>query len=262
MLRVVSCGETSRTLKGSSNIMEIYGQSDIGLVRETNQDNFMYGRIGGDTVWAVVCDGMGGVSGGSVASEMACQSVSEAIRKTFENGAPQDVGDVLMSIIQDANESIFNKSLADEILCGMGTTVVIAIASGGSLHIAHVGDSRAYIISGKSSVKRLTTDHSIVQEMLDNGEITQQQAKSHPRKNIITRALGIGRLVECDYTHADLNPGDKILICTDGLTNYLDDEEFSQYFSQHKTDKVIDGLIDAAKKLGGADNITAVVISS
>ena len=141
----------------------------------------------------------------------------------------------------------------------MGTTVVLCVIENGTLHIIHAGDSRAYLIN-KSKIKQLSKDHSIVQEMVDSGEITPKEAKNHPQKNIITRALGVNADIKLDYTKAKLKEGDIILSCTDGLTNYLSERDIYKICSQNVLSSVTDKLVAEGNKRGGGDNITVSVI--
>jgi protein phosphatase len=205
---------------------------------------------------------MGGVNGGGIASSLAV----ECIKKEMENFkfplmGESEIKDFLLEAVKTANLSIFKKSREDDELAGMGTTVVFAVVIKDMLHIVHVGDSRAYIINDKE-FKQLTVDHSIVQEMINSGEITEDQAKNHPRKNIITRALGIEEEVKLDYIKVYIKKGDTILICTDGLTNHVEKDDILKEFKKEPCmPKFIDNLIDLAKTNGGSDNITVVTIS-
>ena len=142
----------------------------------------------------------------------------------------------------------------------MGTTVVLVAVFKGKIHVAHVGDSRAYLLSN-DKIKQLTSDHSIVQEMLDEGEITQEEAENHPNRNVITRALGLSKDVNIDYSTENRKFEDKIIICTDGLTNYLDCEEILECSKRKKDNDLLDEFISIANERGGSDNITVVILS-
>ena len=243
--------------------MQVFGKSDIGLKRKSNQDCFYYAKVNENTLWAIVCDGMGGVNGGDVASNLAVKSIKESL----SNGIWEELGEIqnsdikkmLKNALKKANLEIFTNAQDNKNLAGMGTTAVLVAIVNDKIHVAHVGDSRAYLVR-QSKINQLTVDHSMVQEMIDEGEITHEEAKMHPNKNIITRALGISKDVDVDYSMKTKKPGDSVIICTDGLTNYLDQKEILDYFKIEKGEAFLDGLISAANERGGADNITVVVL--
>ena len=169
-------------------MLQIYMKTDIGLVRHSNQDAVKAGVLSGNTAWAVVCDGMGGANGGNIASALAVDLISEQILSSgSEHITDQSIKNLMISAIYNANVAIYDRAMADETLAGMGTTVVAAIVSGGVAHIAHAGDSRAYLLT-REGLRQITTDHSMVQELVNSGDLTTQQARRHPQKNIITRA--------------------------------------------------------------------------
>ncbi len=239
--------------------MKIFGATNIGLVRSNNQDSFLTGSFESGTVWTVVCDGMGGALGGDVASKMATELIAERIKGSYNDKMkPLSVSNLLESAINFANIKIYDKSIADEKLKGMGTTVVAAILREGEVFISHSGDSRAYIIGDE--IRQVTTDHSIVQEMLDRGEITPQEAKYHPIKNYITRALGVKDRISVDFTAEKFKDGDILLICTDGLSNMLDEALIKKIVCQADENTVTE-LINEANSNGGRDNITVVIAS-
>jgi len=243
--------------------MKISAKTDIGRVRNSNQDAYACGEFSATEGWAVVCDGMGGASGGDVASNTAVRIISEKVISAYsEKMAPRSMGNMFESAITTSNARLYSMSREDENLFGMGTTVVAAIIREKSIFVAHVGDSRVYVYDEINGLVQLTIDHSIVQEMVDRGEITEEEARIHPRKNIITRALGVGNDIEIDFREYGLTETSKILLCTDGLTNYLDDETITQYLSQHQTEGLAEKLVDAANANGGGDNITVVVVSN
>lgn len=243
--------------------MQVFGKSDIGLKRKSNQDCFYYAKVNENTRWAIVCDGMGGVNGGDVASNLAVKSIKESL----SNGIWEELGEIqnsdikkmLKNALKKANLEIFTNAQDNKDLAGMGTTAVLVAIVNDKIHVAHVGDSRAYLVR-QGKINQLTIDHSMVQEMIDEGEITHEEAKMHPNKNIITRALGISKDVDVDYSMKTKKAGDAVIICTDGLTNYLDQKEILDYFKIEKGEAFLDGLISAANERGGADNITVVVL--
>ena len=235
--------------------MECIGITDKGVVRSSNQDAFANGMLG-NTLWAVVCDGMGGTSGGAMASEIAVSRFKD----TAENmglsitRAPEQM---LTSAITSANVLIFDKALQDADLKGMGTTVVAAVVNCGTAYIAHVGDSRAYYIKD-GAVSFVTRDHSIVQSLVESGKITDDEAKNYKHKNIITRAVGVNDNVEIEFDEISVDKG-YLLLCTDGLTNMLNAEEICRIVCEDFTSAASE-LVAAANQKGGHDNITALVI--
>ena len=171
--------------------MKIASKTDIGKVRNTNQDSYAAGEMLDGTAWAVVCDGMGGANGGNIASANAVKIISEYISSSYhEEMGSNSIKTLLQSALYGANVRLYDMSKTIESLNGMGTTVVSAIISNGIAHIAHAGDSRAYLIH-EGKLSQITKDHSIVQSMVDKGQITPEEAKNHPNKNVITRALGV-----------------------------------------------------------------------
>ncbi|MDD4699721.1 MAG: Stp1/IreP family PP2C-type Ser/Thr phosphatase [Oscillospiraceae bacterium] len=241
--------------------MLIASKTDTGLVRSNNQDSYAAGEFSKNSAWAVVCDGMGGTSGGNIASAMAVKVISETILNSIHSGNYSgSIKNVLESAIYNANIAVFDKARENSDLSGMGTTVVALIINNGMAYIAHAGDSRAYLING-DNITQITRDHSIVQSMIENGQITSEEARFHPSKNVITRALGIGDVVDTEFTEVKLNSNDKLLLCTDGLTNYLQSGEIINIISSSIFSDIPSTLISAANKAGGGDNITAVILS-
>ena len=243
-------------------MLRVFSKSDIGLVRKTNEDACKSGILPDGAVWAVVCDGMGGVSGGGVASSIAVDRISERILSDYAPGLSSgEIRGLITEAVRNANGAVRDRAGADETLSGMGTTVVVAVVSGGAAHIAHAGDSRAYLIS-PDGIRQLTTDHSVVQEMVDKGDLTAQEARKHPQKNIITRALGVEPSVEVDSCEVAFPVGSRLLICTDGLTNYLDEGQIFLLAKETETEELTGRLVSLAKQAGGSDNITVTVIEN
>jgi protein phosphatase len=241
-------------------MLKAYSRSDIGLVRKSNEDACRSGVFSEHAGWAVVCDGMGGVNGGNVASSVAVEKISAFLLSGYHEGMDGPaVRELMASAVARANGAVHRIAGSDSTLTGMGTTVVAAVVCGGKIHVAHAGDSRAYLISS-DGIRQLTTDHSMVQEMVEKGDITAQQAKTHPQKNIITRALGVEPSVRVDYSETPFPPGSRLLICTDGLTNYLDSDQIFSLASKLNGDQLTEQLIARAKSAGGGDNITVVVL--
>lgn len=240
--------------------MIIIGKTDVGRVRSTNQDAFAYTELGGENFCAVVCDGMGGHVGGSVASEVAISAFQKQISIADEASLKnRDIESMLSSAVMRANEAVFSRSIIEPSLKGMGTTIVTVFSYDGKTFVAHVGDSRAYFFDGDKLV-RLTKDHSVVQEMIDRGEISEEDAAKHPYKHVITRVLGIDTEVSVDVSPVDISSGGRILLCSDGLSNMLSDGEIEDILRLDvDPSDLCNILVDTANDNGGSDNITVVV---
>ena len=242
--------------------MRIAAKSDAGQVRLLNEDCFGAGELPGGFVWAVICDGMGGAVGGDIASRSAVQRITETLKSSFqENMSSRSIKNLLMTALDNANTRVFDLSQANETLAGMGTTVVAAVVNGSRACIAHAGDSRAYLLS-EGEPMQLTKDHSVVQVMVDTGQITEDEARFHPRKNLITRVLGVDETLEADYCEEELPPGSVLLLCTDGLTNCVEPEEIAALQMQTEFSSLPDELVQLANERGGPDNITVVAIET
>ena len=224
-----------------------------------NQDAFRFD--GGMFPWAVVCDGMGGPKAGDVASGMGVDIVARTIRRNLRPDITENsVRNLLITALATANISIHMRSQSEEACEGMGTTAVCTLVLGNLAHIAHVGDSRAYLVSPKG-IEQVTKDHSLVQALVEQGQLTPEQAKVHPEKNMITRALGVQEEVSVDYSQVYLEPEDCLLLCTDGLTNMVDDRQLCQIITQYPGEEAVRRLVEKANEHGGVDNITAVLIT-
>lgn len=240
--------------------MEVFSKTDIGLVRRENQDSSSFSVIGPGCVWAVVCDGMGGAKGGKFASSGAVAYITEYINREYRTQmSSEEVGEMLVAAVEGANALIYQHSVDDRDLSGMGTTCDLAFVRDEMVHVVHVGDSRTYAIRG-AKILQLTEDHSVVQEMVRNGELTPEQAQNHPNKNLITRALGVAKEVHIDYIEAEFAYGDVLLLCSDGLSNYVNKAEMVKTVHENRGVMLIDTLVEIAKRHGGHDNITATVI--
>ena len=241
--------------------MKILARTDIGLVRNNNQDAYRAGTFDTGDTWVVVCDGMGGVSGGQVASEICVARVSEALKRGYRKKMTvSSAKNLLVSAINAANAEVFKESQENFELKGMGTTVVAALVMGSVAVIAHVGDSRAYILNEKEIVP-VTKDHSFVQLLMDTGKITEEQAKNHPDRNVITRAVGIEHVVDVDVDVEDLGTKDKLLICTDGLNGYVEDSDILKTVIEYG-DSSAEKLVETANNNGGWDNVTVVILTA
>lgn len=240
--------------------MKTVGNSDVGRVRQNNEDAFRFGRIDESVCWAVVCDGMGGASGGQVASAIAADMVSKKIEKCYNKSMSESsIENMLLSAITTANVTVYDRAIADEFLNGMGTTIVAAVIKNGRVNIAHVGDSRAYLIHN-GEISQITKDHSLVQEMFDKGQLSKAELSNNNLRNIITRALGVAEGVDIEFNNADLGEGDVLLLCSDGLTNEVSDETILSLFKSTKFEMYPARLIEEANKSGGKDNVTVVAV--
>ena len=240
--------------------MQIFSKTDRGRVRTDNQDAYFAGKITDDSVFAVVCDGMGGANAGNVASELAVRHISEYVIRSYRDGMDMtDTEKTLKNAIVSANISLYDMAVNNAELTGMGTTAVAAFVKDGTAVIAHVGDSRIYLVNGE--IKQLTRDHSVVQSLIESGKITPEDAKVHPRKNVITRALGAEENVAVDSDCLNLSNGDTLLLCSDGLTNFLDDKDILTVFQNNGISAVAERLVEEANKNGGGDNITVVTVT-
>ena len=242
--------------------MNVYSKTDIGLMRSSNQDYCKTGELSDGSVWAVVCDGMDGANGGSTASRIAAETIAEQLKELYNiEKYHDDMEKLIKTAIAIANQRVYDMSLNVYSLSGMGTTVVVAVVKEEVVHIVHAGDSRAYIYEN-GSLKQITKDHSMVQELVDIGQITPEEARNHPNKNIITRALGTRENLKTDYNGVKFDKDSVLLICTDGLSNYLTDENIAEFIKKSRGDELVGRLVEQAKMMGGSDNITVAVIES
>lgn len=242
--------------------MKIVAKTDIGNQRSENQDNYRAGRQPDETVWALVCDGMGGAQGGKLASGIASATMEELFAANIDTiKNPEDMKDFIFSSIKSSNERIHQKSMQSVTERGMGTTLVCAVMRDNLIQYAHVGDSRAYLYRD-GTLLQLTCDHSMVQQLIEEGRITEEEAATHPNKNLITRALGVSPSVEVDYGEAYLAAHDIILLCTDGLTNYVTDDEIAYTLENTQFYDTADVLVQQALDGGGLDNVTVLLVEA
>lgn len=240
--------------------MLIVGATDVGKVRSANEDGYDFGIFDDGTAWAIVCDGMGGVRGGHIASSLVLEMVSEKIKKCYNKLMPSySFENMLLSTITTANVIVHDRSFTDEELKGMGTTIAAVIIKDHIACIAHVGDSRVYKIS-EGTIKQITKDHSLAQEMLDRGQLTQEEFENYPKKNIITRALGVDEDIDIDFDFTALEDGESLVLCSDGLSGLISDEDILRIYSDNSINTVCEKYIEAANGNGGHDNITVVVM--
>ena len=239
--------------------MKLAGKTDVGRVRQENQDDYRAGELPGGAVWALVCDGMGGAKGGREASQGACNVIEQVFQEQYAQCGAGQEGAFLKKALISANRYVFNKAAHEESLAGMGTTAVCALVRGGEATLCHAGDSRAYLCRG-GKLTQLTHDHSYVQELVDCGTITEEEAEHHPQKNIITRALGVDYRLEPEVTSVQLQAKDLLLLCSDGLTNAVPREDIEQLLGKGSFYDLPDRLVDTADENGGPDNITALLL--
>ena len=243
----------------TNSAVALAGKTDVGSVRPENQDDYRAGELNSDAAWGLVCDGMGGARGGREASVSACDVIEHSFHEQYAQCLPGDEEKFLKRALINANRFVFQKASREEELAGMGTTAVCALVRGGNAFICHAGDSRAYLVRD-GRLTQLTHDHSYVQELVDCGTITVEEAEHHPQKNIITRALGVDYRLEPEFATAQLHSGDILLLCSDGLTNAVPKEQLEQLLRTGKFYDLPDLLIRTANENGGPDNITALLL--
>ena len=241
--------------------MQSWGLSDQGCVRKQNQDAYHIEKLDRNSLLCVVCDGMGGAKSGNIASTLAVDVFVQEVRRSWVSGMASDkLEQMLRSAVKLANFTVFDQAQQFEEFDGMGTTLVAVLVRGGRATVINVGDSRAYGIN-EEGISQLSTDHSVVQMMVDRGELTPESAKSYPGKNLITRAIGTEPIVDCDISNLELRKGEFLVLCSDGLSNVLDDQEilFEVIHGVNKQD-CCQRLLDIAKNRGAPDNVTAVLV--
>ena len=241
--------------------MQYWGLTDPGCVRKQNQDSYLIERLDRNTILAIVCDGMGGAKSGNIASSLAVDVFVQEVRRCWVPTMDADKLDqMLRGAVKLANFTVYDQAQQFEEFDGMGTTLVAALVRGRKATVVNVGDSRAYGIN-ENGIRQLTKDHSLVQMMVDRGELTPEMARTYPGKNLITRAIGTESMVMSDIFHLEVKRGDFLLLCSDGLSNTMDDQEIlfevvhgvnKQYCCQR--------LLNIAKNRGAPDNVTSVLI--
>jgi protein phosphatase len=242
------------------NFLSIQVETDKGRVRAYNEDFAGYFHLG-DSELLVVCDGMGGHAAGDVASRLAVMAISEYVEAHYVVGEREKIPLILKEAFDDANRKIYEEGLKNPHQKGMGTTCVMTIVTQDCrVYYAHVGDSRLYWYS-EGELKLMTKDHTFVQELVDHGAISEQEARSHPNRNLITRALGVDPSVKVDVGEQPffLKKTDLLLLCTDGLNTMLSDEEIARVIETVPREQVASTLLKLANEAGGYDNITLIV---
>jgi protein phosphatase len=246
--------------------MKSFGLTDKGRVRQDNQDCFIIEKCDSrDCLVLALCDGMGGAKAGGLASQLANKAFVAHIygRLTTRVKRHMDYPTVLRDACREANGVAYEYSQFDEAYSGMGTTIVGGVVkTNGSGYIINVGDSRAYLISRRyHAITQITTDHSLVEELVEYGAITKEEARVHPKKNIITRAIGTEPEVEPDYFEFTLQTSDVLLMCSDGLSNTITDEELLDYTTQYADpEQLCRALMSKALSLGAKDNVTVIAV--
>jgi len=239
-------------------MMNIWSMTDTGLVRKENQDAFAVKTAFGHTI-CVVCDGMGGSAGGKLASRIAVDTFSAEMEKRLSPEAkPDRLREVSVVAVALANRAVREAARSSKEYQNMGTTLVSAVSFDGGVVIANVGDSRAYHIT-REQIVQVTRDHSLVERMVERGDITAEEARRHPNRNLITRALGPDIDPECDCYTCQLSSGDFLLLCTDGLVNTVTDQEIMAEVLRGDTETCMDRLLAISKSRGASDNVTVVL---
>lgn len=236
--------------------MRVFGKTDVGLVRKVNQDFIYYSQepVGAFPNLFIVADGMGGHNAGDFASRYAVKCFVDYIK----HSKPDALIRMVDEGVKYANRKIMEKAAEDEHLKGMGTTMVVAYIDDGQLFVGNIGDSRLYLLD--KQINQVTEDHSFVATLVRAGELTPEEARVHPDKNVITRAVGAAENAKVDFFEVDLEQGDKILMCSDGLSNMVEDDILFDIIKNTYIGDVVDELINEAKKNGGSDNIAVIVI--
>lgn len=236
--------------------------SDMGRVRNENQDKICAGFLSENAALAVVCDGMGGEASGSVASDLAANQIYRRISKGYQQGMkPNSIRNLMVTAVQAANSIVYEKSCEDIEKNGMGTTCVAVLVEDKTAYIVNVGDSRAYMMDG-DGIRQISDDHTYVNELYKHGEITFEEMQNHKMKYIITRAVGVEPKVEADYFEVEETGNFAVFLCTDGLTAYCHPQLIYESVFNKNLDKGVSDLIDYCNACGGKDNISAAVIAN
>ena len=240
--------------------MQSWGLTDQGCVRKQNQDTYQIEKLDRNSVLCVVCDGMGGAKSGNIASTLAVDVFVQEVRQSWKSHLDQGkIDQILRSAVKLANFTVFDQSQQFPEFDGMGTTLVAVLIHGRKATVVNVGDSRAYGID-RSGIRQITKDHSYVEEMVRMGKVDRADARTHEKKNVITRAVGATEKVKTDIFEVDLEDKDTVLMCTDGLSNMVTDERILEIvLSSVHSEDIARKLVDEANKNGGQDNITVLV---
>ena len=242
--------------------MQAWGLTDTGMIRSENQDTFRILKLSREQLLTLVCDGMGGAKSGNIASKIAADIFCDEIKKNTRSSMKQEqIDTMLLDAVELANKAVYEQSQLGDEYKGMGTTLVAAFFQKNSVTVVNVGDSRAYLCSS-DGISGITVDHSLVEMMVQRGEITREQAKTHPGKNLITRAIGTEADVEADLYHMLSDKGTAIVLCSDGLSNTMSDQEilFEVIHGTNRQD-CCQRLVKIANYRGSPDNVTVVLVS-
>ena len=242
--------------------MRILSNSDIGKAREMNQDYFYASNLDDDIKLYILADGMGGYKGGEIASQLAVNCAKSYICNNFSeiSKEKEEILKLIRSAIEYANMIVYEKASEIEDLHDMGTTLEVVIIYNNKVFIGHVGDSRVYRVR-KNVIRRLTTDHSYVEKLVKDGSITKEEAYNHPNKNMLLKALGCNNLVKPDVFYKGFLKGDILLMCSDGLTNMLKENEIYSILLNNPDNPEV-ALVNEANKMGGLDNITVIIVDN
>ena len=241
--------------------MEYWGLSDIGRVRTQNQDAFRIEELDRHSILAVVCDGMGGAKSGNIASRLAIDVFVDEVKNSWKSSMTQEqTGQLLQNAVKLANFTVYDQARQFADFAGMGTTLVAALLSGRNATIINVGDSRCYHIT-RSDIRRVTVDHSVVQMMVDRGELTAEEARGYPGRNLITRAVGTEPTVQSDLYAIRVDRGEALLLSSDGLHDTVEDQEILfEVVHGVNNDNCCQRLLDIANMRGSPDNVTSVLV--
>lgn len=241
-------------------MISVFAKTDKGIVRRSNQDACAAAVLGPKRAWGVVCDGMGGANAGDIASKMAVETFGEYMEKLKGILPHFREGELLVKAAEEANAAIFRRARSDPACDGMGTTMVGALLWDKTLWVVNVGDSRAYLIRGEE-IRRLTRDHSVVEDLIAQGKVSPEQARRHPQRNLITRALGTAARVRADLFRETAQKGDVLLLCSDGLVNEVTDEEILRDILAGGTpEETVERLLERTLERGAPDNVTLVLL--
>lgn len=241
--------------------MEVFAKSDLGKARDINEDAIYIPEEDLGINLYILADGMGGYQGGDVASQLAVTAARSYIKNNYEITfeEKEDILKLVNGSIEYANMVVAERAKTDKKLNQMGSTLEVLLLIRNNAYIGHVGDSRAYIIRD-GNIRKLTTDHSYIQKLINDGRITKAESTTHPDKNMITKAIGTEIVVEAELIHQKLNKGDIILLCSDGLTNLVSDNEILKIVQESFDEDVAEKLVDRANSLGGTDNVSVIVL--
>lgn len=241
--------------------MRFAAGTDRGLVRDSNEDSYkIIPESSQNSYVYIIADGMGGHNCGEVASRMAVDFISNYVQKDGSQlFSSQNIEEKLKKLVEDTNTTVFETSLKNPEASGMGTTLTMAVIAGQKVTVAHVGDSRLYLMRDEI-IQQITEDHTYIWELIKKGSLTREEAEVHPRKHVITRAIGSSPDLEVDMLTLEIQDEDILLLCTDGLTNMIGDDEIYRILKDNEPEAACEALIEAAKSKGGEDNITVIVI--